>query len=165
MPQPLKPSPFNTLFQVADLLRANVSFAELGRQILSRDPSQPLDVTTLLAAILKNQQRPNGNFVPVAFTLAAFQQVQIYPGNPVRNYFILQNAGLGDLFMLAEPGPVPFKDFSTNAGTQAYLTQASARAFRIVAGGSYEPNPIPPNNPITIFTLATGTNGLACEAQ
>lgn len=151
-------------FRAADLLAARISMEELGRIILTQSEGDDQSlVLALLAGILKTQRRVNCNGNILGFQLAIWNQVQILGPNPLRNWLLIQNVGAGDLMVCFQDASSTPQDFSSAEG-QLMLTAQQVRSVRVVAGGYFEPL-IPPTNPITIFTMATATTGIACEGQ
>lgn len=161
----IAPSRPGYLFNVADLLDARIGQEQLGRIILEgRDSGDPSEqYLAILAGILKNMDTRNCDGIIQGFSLPVWTQVQILGPNPNRNWLLLQNVGSGDLMVTYKTGNPNPQDFSA-ASAQAYLTQEQIRAVRVVAGGYFEPIKAP-RQAITIFTLGTATQGVACEGQ
>lgn len=161
------PSPPSYNFTVADLERAGFSTQELARVILQSkanggiETGSPSAILPLLAAILKTQKKANANHVHIPYALDDYQLQQILGGNENRQFLLIQNVGSGDLMVVPEAGDTSIRDFSA-ATAQAYLNDMQNRAIRIVAGGYYEPTTAP-KNAMSIFTLATATNGVVVE--
>lgn len=124
-------------------------------------PGDVSGVTLLLAAILRSQKRASASYTPFGFGFATWARQQVFGPNPNRAYLLIQNVGSGDLMVCFENGPQSVQDLSA-ATDQQQLTNQQQRSVRIVAGGYFEPL-VPPTNPITLFTLGTGTQGLAVE--
>ena len=120
-------------------------------------PAASDPVVALLAQIALTQKRSNAKYAPLGFTLAAYTRYQILTENPLRTQLLIQNVGSGDLMVLFGTG-----DVSPSVIASAELLAQQAYSIRIVAGGSFEPY-VSPTNPITIFTLATGTVGIVIE--
>lgn len=159
----MRASPPNYEFNSADLAQAEVTSQEVAQIILEKNQTG-VDPLVMLAAILKAQRPRNARYTPTGFGLAAWNIQQIFTQNPTRSWVLIQNTGGGDLLLLFEPGNPAIQDFSGAADSQAYLTNAQLRALRVVSGGYFEAI-IPPVNPITIFTLGTGTEGVAIEGS
>lgn len=151
----------------ADLQRARISSEDLARIVVRATGGNPSNaagvpvasdpVVSLLAQIALTQKRSNAKYAPLGFTLAAYTRYQILTENPLRTQLLIQNVGSGDLMVLFGTGDVT----PTVIASDQLLAQ-QAYAIRIVAGGSFEPY-VSPTNPITLFTLATGTLGVCIE--
>lgn len=163
MPRDYPASPPGYDFSAADLGSAEISLQEAARIILEKQQTG-IDPLVLLAAILKAQRPRNARYNPTGFGLNAWNIQQIFTQNPARSWLMIQNTGMGDLLILFEPNNPTIQDFSGTADSQAYLTNSQLRALRVVAGGYFEPI-IPTVNPVTIFTLGTGTEGVAIEGS
>lgn len=151
----------------ADLQRARISSEDLARIVVRATGGNPANagavpvasdpVVSLLAQIALTQKRSNAKYAPLGFTLAAYTRYQILTENPLRTQLLIQNVGSGDLMVLFGTG-----DVNPTVIASDQLLAQQAYAIRIVAGGSFEPY-VSPTNPITIFTLATGTVGVCIE--
>lgn len=164
MPPQIQPSNPGYDFSSADLTRAGVSVMEAARVILAAKQEQGSafpDPAALLAAIFKDQRKQNAKFQPVAFSLDIWMLQQVLNENPLRSYLIVQNVGSADIMILHETSNTVPQDYSA-ASAQNELTIKQTRAIRVVSGGYYEPL-VAPSNPISIFTLGAGTNGVVIE--
>lgn len=163
----LAPSEPGYAFNTADLAGAKLSDISISRIIAAgaidtQNGGSP-DIAALLAAILRTQRKANCRVSPLPFTLGIWQLQMILTENPLRNWMLIQNVGLGDLLLIEQTGSPTPVDYSA-ATAQASLTLLQTRAIRIVAGGYYEPL-VPPVNPVSIFTLNTATVGTVREGQ
>lgn len=159
MAQQLQPSPFNYDFRSADLRGAQIRPDDVARIILQATQGGGIDATALLAAILKSQKKSNSYYSPIPFGLSAYNAQQIDGLNPMRNFFLVQNVGSGDLMVVFQAGDPVITDYSADANSQNVLNLLQLQSVRIVAGGNFFPD-TPPINPITIFTLGTATQGV-----
>lgn len=160
----IKPSKPGERFSSADVARARIPSATLGKMLLTLTPGAVPDAGHLLAAILKGQVKSNGRYRTIPFNFPLYSKQMLVAENPLRNYLIIQNVGSNDLLVVFEDGPAVIQDFAADADSQQQLTNLQTRALRIVAGGYFEPL-VPPVNPITLFTLNGVTNGVAIEGS
>jgi len=155
--RPLVPSPNDPRLSAADLINLDLRPEEVGR-IIAQNTGEPTALQ-LLAAILKNQKKNNSNYQPAPYIFAAYQQQQIFPANPRRSYFLLQNVSAGDVLVIFEVAPNNLVDFS---GDHNSLIVKQTRSIRVVGGGYFEPLVVP-TNAITLFTLNAAANGVCIE--
>lgn len=165
----LQPSAPGVDLAQADVARAEVTREQAAQIILQAGGgagSQGINadvggMMALLATLIKITKRNSARYMPFGFGLAAWARQQVLTENPLRSYLLVQNVGSGDLMVVMETGPIAVQDLSS-AANQQQLTNQQLRAVRVVAGGYFEPL-TPPVNPVTIFTLGTGTTGLVVE--
>lgn len=151
-------------FSAADLKNFTINQQEIARIIMQRTTAGTMDGTGLLAAILRVCKKSNASYSPIPFGLDDYQSQQITGADPLRSFLCIQNVGSGDLMVVFQAGSPVIEDFSGSADSQNVLNLLQLQSFRIVAGGNFFPD-TPPNNPITIFTLGTATQGVVMVGQ
>lgn len=154
----LPPAAAGRDYSMADLLTADIPPEQLGQMILEQ--STP-DVLALLASILRNQKRNNGQYQPVPYSFSAYGQQRVLTQNPRRGYLMVQNVGSGDIYICFEDSSENVQDYSGDTQT---LIVKQVRSLRIVGGGYFEPL-VAPTNAITLFTLNAAAYGVVIEGQ